>query len=197
MNKSCTFCNAPVSVPPGVVDIGGLKLCIPCYEARKNRTSLPCSICNTSVRITPNLLMISTICGSCEKKADLSGTYQKAYRNNPAPCDTCSQINRPHHATIYGQNLCHVCYDKAGCPCTQIYSGDKGYPAFPSKPSLPALILPIGTNRIWITTCVSCSRKLFDPDGLSLRFQLPTICERCDGPVWWDVMRDLQKHDLY
>lgn len=59
---------------------------------------------------------------------DLCKTYFAA--NNREPCDRCGGIDhKRHHASYWGQNLCHDCYFKHK-PCTQLYCGDMGYPPY-------------------------------------------------------------------
>lgn len=194
MEKPCCFCKTIVTCPPGIVDIGGLKLCIPCYKTRSVRTELSCEVCGKLVEITPDPLITHVCCLECERKADLSGAYARSYKDKEtSPCDKCGEVAPPYHATVYGQALCHNCYNKAGRPCTQLYSGDKGYPPyFPSmenrKPSIPVLILPFGNSH---RSCVVCFAGLSDPKELVPQFKLPTICEKCEGPAWWEVRQKL------
>ncbi len=57
--------------------------------------------------------------------------FMAAYKNRD-PCDWCKrQHPQWHHATVYGDNICHWCYLAVGGRiCTQLYPGDEGLPAF-------------------------------------------------------------------
>lgn len=53
--------------------------------------------------------------------------YHAAYKRRD-PCDWCGrQHPNNHHATVYGENICHWCYENIeGKVCTQLYPGDWG-----------------------------------------------------------------------
>lgn len=178
----CCFCKASISVWDGVVDIGGLKLCFGCYDVRSKRTHLPCHLCGASVHINPNPLVTSAVCPSCEQLGfrNLGEAWDAAKKR--VPCDCCGRSGEIHHPTCWGQNLCHACYLKKGTPCTQMYPGDRGYPAFNVKPSKPAALLPFGTDR----GCCVCNKGLASTSVS--QFDLPSICTECEGPKWWDRM---------
>lgn len=192
---NCHFCHASVSPEIGLVDIGGLALCVRCYATRKVRANLPCVICKKPAAITtdPRLasLAMNQICPECEKKADLVGAYQRAYQRRD-PCDLCGKQHLTHHhADVWGRNLCHDCYEKEGRPWIQLYSGDRGYPAFYHEPSIPAVVLPtVVGDVLWehLSDCMVCKNLLVDLHLLIARFNLPAICEHCAGPKWWDHM---------
>lgn len=189
MMDRCHFCPATVAPELGLVDIGGLNLCVGCYESRKARTHMPCEVCGTAVSISSDPLVTGQICGACDAKADLRGAWDAAKKR--LPCDKCGQVHEKwHHATCFGQNLCHDCYGKFD-PCTQCYPGDRGYPAFvrDSRPSIPAVVLLSWWGGIEVT-CAVCKSILDDPQDLQSRLKLPVICTGCRGPKWWDYMRD-------
>lgn len=194
MKGKCHFCPASTSPESGYVDIGGLELCVECYATRSTRTEMPCEVCGKAVQITPNPLLTAQICGECDSKADLSGAWNRA--KNRSPCDKCGKVHEKyHHATCYGQNVCHDCYQKHG-GCTQCYPGDRGYPVFSEgadyRPSVPAVVLTSAREGFisqLVVPCVVCKNLLGDTCGLSTRFKLPSICQSCTGPVWWDYMR--------
>ncbi len=183
MVKSCYFCSGSISDEP-YVDIGGLVLCVSCYELRSTRrTHLPCHICREPVAITPNPLTMQTICGTCEAKVDLCRAYEAARRVDP--CARCGKVTEHHHPSVYGQNLCHACYEAADRPCTQLYAGDRGYPAFEGKPSVPALVLPLGSGG---PPCVVCNKGLDNPRSLAQLHLAAALCPDCPGPKWWALM---------
>ena len=74
---NCCFCENNV-LETGYVDIGGLKLCVKCYETRKNRTHIPCEICKEIVPVKFDPLIISQICYKCDSKANLIKKYEAA-----------------------------------------------------------------------------------------------------------------------
>ena len=123
-------------------------------------------------------------------KADLYKAWQDA--KDRKPCDKCGGVAEVHHPSVYGQNICHVCYTKESV-CTQMYPGDRGYPAFSRKPSVPAVILPISIRMQGSLRCVVCSSGLRDPLLLTTRFNLPPVCRNCDGPAWWGRMDDFRE----
>lgn len=197
VKSNCYFCQALVSPEIGLVDIGGLALCVICYGTRKARTHLPCVICKEPVPIAPDPLVTDQICSACDRKADLPRAYWAAYQERQ-PCDRCGGVEKYHHATCFGQNLCHVCYEKADRPCTQLYSGDRGYPIYmenPRKSSLPAAILPTSIRMPESVTCVVCEFGLIDLHLLTSRFNLPAVCQHCAGPKWWAYM-DAHREEL-
>ena len=55
----------------------------------------------------------------------LVAAYRAAYDRRD-PCDVCGKRHQFHHASVYGENLCHDCYLEKGEPCTQLYPGDWG-----------------------------------------------------------------------
>ena len=176
----CCFCHRLVSSVSGYVDIGGLPLCVPCYAFRSTRTEMPCHVCGEPVRVLGDPLQTDAVCWNCESAADLPAAYDRA--RNKEPCDRCKGVTEYHHSSVYGQNLCMSCFEVAGRPCTQLYRGDRGYPAFVrSKPSLPAKVLPDGGG----IPCVVCGVGLQD---LLPTFELPVICVACKGPKWWAEM---------
>jgi hypothetical protein len=181
----CHFCHIRIDPQSGVVDIGGLKLCVACYKTRSERTSLPCSVCGRDTPIASDPLITAQICCGCDAGADLTGSYEAA--RVCLPCDRCGRTEPPHHATVYGQNYCHSCYTETGCPCTQLYPGDRGYPGFITEPSLPAALLPVSSQGG--LQCVVCSAAVLDVCGIVAVFEIPPVCEHCIGPKWWDYMR--------
>lgn len=190
--QKCRFCNNYTNIVDGLVDIGGLTLCVSCYQHRSTRTELPCEICQREVPIIPNPLISNVICISCNQKADLRGAWQRAREKQP--CDKCGGTEESHHATVYGQNICHKCYQRYGA-CTQCYPGDRGYSAFPPhKPSVPAVVLATSLVNCDVS-CVVCKTGLSDPHSLTLRFGLACICEVCRGLTWWDYM-DKHREEL-
>lgn len=192
MNKTYRFCDRTISFVDGIIDIGGLKLCSNCYETRSARTTLPCTICNKDSPIPLNSpLYLSTICWSCEEKVDLSKAYHGAYHDKK-PCDKCGRITEYHQATVYGQNLCKDCYKASGSYCTQCYPGDRGYAPFPTKPSVPAILLQ---SDYGVLECVVCHSMIIDPLDLVSKYNLPTICQECDGSKWWDAMNRFRKKE--
>ena len=184
--SNCIFCKAQVSVR-GHIDIGGLVLCVSCYRTRKARTFLPCAICEKPAAIAPDPLIVSRICRECDAGADLAGAYHRAGK---APCDLC-KLRTGEYPTTYGQNLCYECYKHRDCPCTQMYSGDRGYPPFASKPSVPAVVLPVGTETS--CKCVVCGVCLLDPTELVEEMKVPPLCSSCTGPKWWKFKQDNYK----
>ena len=186
--KTCHFCKTEVSAQVGYVDIGGLPLCLYCYESRRIRTHLPCHICRQGTLIESNLLINDTICEECGNKLDLPKAYNAARERKP--CDRCSQRGEIQYATCYRQNLCEVCYEAANRPVTQLYCGDRGYSPFPSrKPSLPVVVLaPCQTSEEPRAGCIVCNKRLSDHTGISIVLMLPVLCEECRGPTWWAFM---------
>jgi hypothetical protein len=187
--EQCYFCSNGVDPKSGFVDIGGLPLCPTCYESRAARTEMSCNVCGIAVQGSYGPLTTHNICSECEEKADLQKAYLAASKRDP--CDRCGDIHSYHHATVYGQNLCHNCWEKSGRTCTQMYCGDKGYPAFATKPSIPALVLPPIAKLHNTTFCTVCLNRIADPTYLIARFGLVSICGECRGPKWWDYM---EKH---
>ena len=46
------------------------------------------------------------------------------------PCQTCAAGNEASHATVWGEAICHACYEAADSPCCQLYPGDLGLAPF-------------------------------------------------------------------
>ncbi len=69
---------------------------------------------------------------SCEiPREKLVEAYNAAYKRRD-PCDICKKQLSHHHATIFGENLCHDCYLELN-PVVQHYPGDRGLPPFFSE----------------------------------------------------------------
>jgi len=204
MTETCHFCLRVVDSSKGYVDIGGIVFCVGCYRTRSTRTQMPCDVCGELKTIVPDPLLISAICEKCETNADLNRAYTAA--RNHEPCDVCKGVQSHHHPTTYGLNLCHSCYHIKGRPCTQLYPGDKGYPHchpdVDQRPSLPAVVLRVPDGFITMnpSPCVVCDKILHDPGKLVGWFGLPSLCEGCRGPTWWDYMdehyNELKKKDM-
>lgn len=177
----CHWCGRSAALSDGVVDVGGLKFCLACWEQRSARTELPCAVCGHPTRMVPNPLTVNVICTVCNLRADLRKAWRDA--RNREPCDRCKSVTEHHHPTVYGQNLCQCCHERL-LHCTQVYPGDRGWSFCASKPSVPAALLPLGS----VVKCAACGIGLDDPRGLCERFRLPAICAGCDGPEWWDAM---------
>ncbi len=64
---------------------------------------------------------------------ELTDAYDRMRRRDP--CDRCGKEHPMwHHATCFGENLCHDCYMKNPTICVQHYRGDFGYaPWFPEQ----------------------------------------------------------------
>ncbi len=71
-----------------------------------------------------------------EEYNKLRNAYHAAYTRRD-PCDVCGKSHpQYHHATVWGENLCHDCYEAKGKPCTQIYPGDRGGAPFLCGPAI-------------------------------------------------------------
>lgn len=191
MTPACYFCQSAIPAIDPYIDIGGLVLCVGCYDSRRRRKTLPCEVCNKDVSILPSPLTLAQVCSDCGTASNLSKAYVDAKNRNP--CDRCGGVANTHHATCYGQNLCHNCYEKARHPCTQLYRGDRGYPAFPVLPSVPALVSRVDESHTGLncdsSVCLVCKTSLYTSFYLRKRLgPLPTLCEQCCGSTWWDYM---------
>lgn len=196
--QSCSsiVCTEVVIASPGYfIDIGGLAYCLSCYNTRRKRKTLPCEVCGKDEPISQDPLITSQVCRSCEEKADLRSAWNRA--RNREPCDLCRHMDKQwHHATVYGQNLCHSCYKKKEYPCTQVYPGDRGYPIAYHEQAVPAIVRSkvYGIGLLSYPTCYICKYGL-KPDKLDIG-PLPTICKDCRGPKWWDYMKEHRKEWL-
>lgn len=60
----------------------------------------------------------------------LAGAWDASKRR--AACDRCGRSHPTnHHATCFGENICHDCYEKNTRVVTQCYRGDLGYGIMP------------------------------------------------------------------
>lgn len=186
--RRCHFCQS-MGIEDGHVDIGGLALCVDCYQKRTARTSLPCEVCGTQVPITPNPLTISQICSECDGKADLSAAWKgSSYAKGNKPCDKCGAVDKWRHPTCYGEVVCLDCAAQGKGGVIQCYPGDRGYPICDfsvRKENREAVVLPkVDGDR----SCVVCSCSLSDEARVAEITGInATICQECEGPRWWKM----------
>lgn len=188
--RRCHFCESE-SIGGGHVDIGGLALCVDCFSTRSARTQLPCEVCGELVPISPNPLTLSQICSKCKANADLSAAWAgSSYGKGNRSCDKCGS-NGWRHPTCYGEVVCSECVKSGKGGCIQVYPGDRGYPVFVSEPSIPVVVLPLGKGDC---RCCVCSISLVDQCKTVMTMGIDiTICPQCEGPKWWDFMKENRK----